>query len=104
MPRTRREHGVPFLVRAPQIETISFGSSVGTETVGETDAAVGDGAAALPTTLFAAVTPVEVGGALTAKAPRSITSGGGAGLDSRPTIHAAQMIANTPANGTMRVA
>ena len=26
VPRTRREQGVPFLVRAPQIETISFGS------------------------------------------------------------------------------
>ena len=25
-PRTRREQGVPFLVRAPQMETISLGS------------------------------------------------------------------------------
>ncbi len=25
-PRTRREQGVPFCVRAPQIETVSFGS------------------------------------------------------------------------------
>ncbi len=26
VPRTRREQGVPFCVRAPQMETISFGS------------------------------------------------------------------------------
>ena len=92
-------------MRAPHIETTSFGSSTGAVTPRATDAEVGEDAiAASPPPLFAAATPVSVRGALVAKAPRSITSGGGAGLDSRPMIHAAQVIANTPASGTTRVA